>query len=170
MFEPMTKVDRILVFCLLLAGACGGGAASGGDVAGPPAASLCPPAATSEYRLRIEGTGFSSAEGRTVYAGTALGSEPTCRAVGRDVIAGGAFTVHLVNRNDGEVYPIIGFYIDVDGNGRCDAQVDTVWTVTGTLEGNSDEFTQPVTPELVGAPGSGTCDRGGEADLFAAEI
>ena len=51
-----------------------------------------------------------------------------CRANGAAAVEGGAFLARADNRRDDAVYPRLGAYIDVDGDGACRADVDVVWT------------------------------------------
>jgi hypothetical protein len=109
---------------------------------------MCTGTAANEYRVDLAGSGFAEFKGKTLHAVTDIHlarSPGTCSTTSTAAIADGNFGVHMTNRTDDAVYPFIGAFIDLDGDGRCDRSRDPTWGIFGsgdsiTLELSAERF------------------------------
>jgi hypothetical protein len=97
----------------------------------------CVEHASNPYTVTLRGSNLGAYESQTVHVATSvrLVSTPSvsCTASGGSQITGGQFEVTVQNRTDSAVYPTVGMFIDVDGDGVCDAATDAVWGLTFSL-------------------------------------
>lgn len=117
------------VYILIFACACSDGTPACEDV---PAACGGVPAACSGpdlYRTRIAATGLDAYEGAVVRVAS---ESRFCRSTLTTEVLAGAFQLVIDNRTDVsvEVYPIIGAFIDIDGDGACVAE--PAWSTATT--------------------------------------
>jgi hypothetical protein len=91
----------------------------------------------ADYRVVVDGVELAAHEGATVHVLTdmqlAFTAEHACVVSGPARVSDGAFTVALDNRTDGAAYPLVGAFIDVDGDGACTAGVDLEWRLIGSV-------------------------------------
>lgn len=113
--------------------------ASGTDQFIQPSAD-CRATASNEFRTRFTGSQLTSFDGSFAVAVTSIEtiSGVTCRAANREVVANGSFTTLVENQRDEAVYPLLGVFIDSNGNGACDADRDIVWHIYGSVSEAED--------------------------------
>jgi hypothetical protein len=98
----------------------------------------CRAGANVEYVIELVGDGFADRDGIRVHATTNIElSEPAalgtlCQTSRATTIEGGRFAVTLANLTDTAVYPFIGVFLDLDGDGRCTADEPT-WGIYGVI-------------------------------------
>src|SRR5262249_13454286 len=96
---------------------------------------MCTGTAANEYRVDLVASGFAGFKGKTLHAVTDIQlarSPGACSTTSTAAIADGTFDVHMTNRTDDAVYPFIGAFIDLDGDGNCDRSRDPTWGIFGS--------------------------------------
>jgi hypothetical protein len=133
------------IICLLAACASDEGATSTDQ---PSAA--CRAVADNVFRTKFVVTDVAAFDGKSLGAVTSIRTldGTTCRAGDRVTIASGSAEARVENRRDDAVYPLLGAWIDVDGDGACVAEVDLVWTIIGIAGAPGTEDTVTLTAEL----------------------
>ena len=90
----------------------------------------CREVAKNELPTRFVVTGLGPFEGNTIHAMSSVKTinNIECRAAARADIVENRAEVRVENLRDDAVYPRVGAWIDVDGDGVCIGEVDLVWT------------------------------------------
>jgi hypothetical protein len=84
------------------------------------------------YAIAFEGSGLSDWDG---HAAVLRATMPMAFAAGRScasrasvAIEGGGFSLVVEGRTDGAAYPTVGVFVDLDGDGACDAATEPAWS------------------------------------------
>ncbi|MFT3924562.1 MAG: hypothetical protein QM778_18630 [Myxococcales bacterium] len=81
-----------------------------------------------DYPVKLTVSGLSAADGTTVWGWVSFGLDyDFCSVLGKTEVKGGSFTLAVTARTAGGYNPKIAFWLDQDGDGKCDLDKDVVY-------------------------------------------